>query len=144
MMTMKRGARRRRVDEDATAMMTKTTEQARTAATPAVSRTAMVMLALATVGFAVNFWAWELLSPLGPRLKDALHLSSFEQALLVAVPIVGSLGRIPVGALPDRFGGRAMFPAISFVTIIPVLFIGYAGQSSLMALLAGGFFLGPR
>ena len=25
-----------------------------------------VMLALATVGFAVNFWAWALLSPLGP------------------------------------------------------------------------------
>ena len=32
------------------------------------------MLALATVGFAVNFWAWALLSPLGaavPR-QDAL------------------------------------------------------------------------
>lgn len=28
-----------------------------------------VMLTLATVGFAVNFWAWALLSPLGPRFK---------------------------------------------------------------------------
>ena len=26
-----------------------------------------VMLGLATVGFAVNFWAWALLSPLGPK-----------------------------------------------------------------------------
>lgn len=61
------------------------------------------MLALATVGFAVNFWAWALLSPLGPRFKDGLDLSSFEQSLLVAVPVVvGSLGRIPVGALTDR------------------------------------------
>ncbi|MBC7274084.1 MAG: MFS transporter, partial [Streptomyces sp.] len=33
----------------------------------AVSRQAWLMLALATVGFAVNFWAWALLSPLGPR-----------------------------------------------------------------------------
>ena len=70
------------------------------------------MLALATVGFAVNFWAWALLSPLGPRFKDVLALSGSQQALLVAVPvIVGSLGRIPVGALTDRFGGRVMFPA---------------------------------
>jgi len=34
-----------------------------------------VKLGLATLGFALNFWAWALLSPLGPRLKDSLHLS---------------------------------------------------------------------
>ncbi|MCA2180415.1 MFS transporter [Nonomuraea glycinis] len=103
----------------------------------------MVMLALATVGFAVNFWAWALLSPLGPRFKDLLSLSAGEQALLVAVPvIVGSLGRIPVGALTDRYGGRVMFPLVSAATIVPVLFIGVLGQSSLAALLVGGFFLG--
>ena len=58
------------------------------------------MLALATTGFALCFWAWALLAPLGPRLREDLHLSSFQQSLVVAVPvIVGSLGRIPVGAL---------------------------------------------
>ncbi len=104
---------------------------------------AALMLALATVGFAVNFWAWALLSPLGPRLKDSLHLSAFSQALLVAVPVVvGSIGRIPVGALTDRFGGRVMFPAVSLLTIIPVLFLGLVGHSSLAALLVGGFLLG--
>jgi len=103
----------------------------------------VVMLALATIGFAVNFWAWALLSPLGPRFKDSLHLSAFQQALLVAVPVVvGSLGRIPVGALTDRFGGRVMFPVVSAATIIPVLYLGLAGHSSLTALLVGGFFLG--
>jgi NNP family nitrate/nitrite transporter-like MFS transporter len=101
------------------------------------------MLGLATLGFALNFWAWALLSPLGPRFKDSLHLSAFQQSLLVAVPVVvGSLGRIPVGALTDRFGGRLMFPAVSFATIVPVLFIGYLGHSSLVTLLVGGFFLG--
>ncbi|WP_435881239.1 MFS transporter [Streptomyces bobili] len=108
-----------------------------------VSRRAWLMLALSTVGFAVNFWAWALLSPLGPRFKDGLDLSSFEQSLLVAVPVVvGSLGRIPVGALTDRFGGRVMFPIVSAATIVPVLYLGLAGHSSLPALLAGGFFLG--
>ncbi|MFI0411712.1 MFS transporter [Actinomadura sp. 3N508] len=101
------------------------------------------MLVTATVGFAVNFWAWALLSPLGPRFKDSLALSSFEQALLVAVPVVvGSVGRIPVGALTDRFGGRVMFPVVSLITIVPVLYLGLLGHSSLAALLVGGFFLG--
>ena len=103
----------------------------------------MVMLALATLGFAVNFWAWALLSPLGSSYKELLGLSGSQQALLVAVPvIVGSLGRIPVGALTDKFGGRVMYPLVSFATIVPVLFIGLAGQRSLISLLIGGFFLG--
>jgi NNP family nitrate/nitrite transporter-like MFS transporter len=101
------------------------------------------MLTVATVGFAVNFWAWALLSPLGPHFKQSLSLSSFQQALLVAVPVlVGSVGRIPVGALTDRFGGRLMFPVVSLITIIPVVFLGTVGHSSLGALLVGGFFLG--
>ena len=107
------------------------------------NRQPMVMLALATLGFAVTFWAWALLSPLGTRYKDLLGLSGSQQALLVAVPvIVGSLGRIPVGALTDRFGGRVMYPLVSLATIVPVLFIGLAGQRSLVSLLIGGFFLG--
>lgn len=109
---------------------------------PAPGR-AWPMLALATAGFAVNFWAWALLSPLGPRFKESLGLTSFEQSLLVAVPVVvGSLGRIPVGALTDRYGGRVMFPLVSAATIVPVLYVGLAGHSSLAALLAGGFLLG--
>ncbi|GAB3437441.1 NarK/NasA family nitrate transporter [Phycicoccus ginsengisoli] len=101
------------------------------------------MLALATVGFAVNFWAWALLSPLGPRFKEVLALSSGQQALLVAVPvIVGSVGRIPVGALTDRHGGRVMFPLVSLATIVPILYLGLVGQHSYAGLLVGGFFLG--
>jgi NNP family nitrate/nitrite transporter-like MFS transporter len=103
----------------------------------------MLMLGLATIGFALNFWAWALLSPLAPRLKDQLDLSAFQQALVVAVPVVvGSLGRIPVGALTDRYGGRVMLPIVSLATVVPVLYLGLAGHDSLTALLIGGFFLG--
>ncbi|HET8961547.1 MFS transporter, partial [Nocardioides sp.] len=56
--------------------------------------------------------------------------------------IVGALGRIPVGALTDRYGARIMFPLVSAATIVPVLFIGLAGQESYAALLVAGFFLG--
>ena len=104
------------------------------------------MLIVATAGFAVNFWAWALLSPLGPlfRTNGTLgKISESDVALLVAVPvIVGSLGRIPIGALTDRFGGRVMFPLVSAATIVPVLFIGCFALDSYAALLVGGFFLG--
>lgn len=109
-------------------------------------RSPMLMLAIATLGFAVNFWAWALLSPLGPMFRDtgALgELTESEVALLVAVPvIVGSLGRIVVGALTDRFGGRIMFPLVSALTIVPILFIGFVALDSYALLLVGGFFLG--
>lgn len=105
-----------------------------------------VMLTVATVGFAVNFWAWALLSPLGPLLRDRGTLGELTEsdvALLVAVPVVvGSVGRIVVGALTDRFGGRVMFPIVSAITIVPVLFIAFAALSSYTLLLVGGFFLG--
>ena len=53
------------------------------------------MLVLTTIGFALCFWAWALLAPVGPQLRDDLALSSFEQSLVVAVPVVvGALGRI--------------------------------------------------
>src|SRR5215217_1347605 len=98
-------------------------------------------LALATVGFAVNFWAWSLLSPLAPRYQELLGLSPLAVSVMVAVPvIVGSLGRIPLGALTDRYGGRIVFAALSFVVIAPVLFLAFA--TAYPALLLGGFFLG--
>ena len=100
------------------------------------------MLGLATVGFLVNFWAWALISPLGVAYREQLGLTAFQQALLVAVPVVvGSVGRIPVGALTDRLGARVMFPAVSFLTILPVLFVGLFGDTYPL-LLIGGFFLG--
>jgi NNP family nitrate/nitrite transporter-like MFS transporter len=122
--------------------MATTASRRQDAADRAVARP-YIMLGMATVGFALTFWAWALLSPLGAHFKQVLGLTSFEQALVVAVPvIVGALGRIPVGALTDRYGGRLMFPVVSFATIVPVLFLGLTGYRSLAGLLVGGFFLG--
>ena len=108
-----------------------------------VPRQAWINLVVATVGFAINFWAWALISPLSAFFTGRLHLSALQTSLLVAVPVVvGSLGRIPVGALTDRFGARVMFPAISALTILPVLFVGFLAPNSYRLLLLGGFVLG--
>src|SRR5512133_1320314 len=98
-------------------------------------------LALATLGFAVNFWAWSLLSPLAPRYQEQLDLTPLAVSVMVAVPvIVGSLGRIPLGALTDRYGGRIVFALPSFLTIVPVVFLAFA--TAYPALLLGGLLLG--
>lgn len=100
------------------------------------------MLVLATVGFLLCFWAWALLAPLAPSLRDDLGLTSFQQSLIVAVPvIVGSIGRIPAGAVTDRVGARRMFPMVAGLTVLPVLYLGHFADS-LWELLIGGFFLG--
>jgi len=127
---------------------TATVTQAATAAPAATGITgrtvppgAVLNLVLATLGFMVNFWAWALLGPLGPGIKERLGLSFAAQSLLVAIPVVvGSLGRIPVGALTDRYGARVMFPLVSVATVVPVLTLAFV--SSYPALLVAGFFLG--
>ncbi|NUS40353.1 MAG: NarK/NasA family nitrate transporter [Terrabacter sp.] len=101
-------------------------------------------LALATFAFAVTFWAWNLIGPLGVRYTQQLELSGSQKALLVATPVlVGSLGRIPVGALTDRFGGRLMFPALTLLSVPFVLLVALAGNvKSFALLLLFGFLLG--
>ncbi len=101
-------------------------------------------LTLATIAFALTFWAWNMIGPLAPRFTDQLGLSATQNSLLVATPVlVGSLGRIPVGALTDRYGGRVMFTVLSLVSIVPVLLVAFAGDiGSYPLLLLFGFFLG--
>jgi NNP family nitrate/nitrite transporter-like MFS transporter len=101
-------------------------------------------LVLATLAFAISFWAWNMIAPLGVRYTEALGLTSGEKSLLVATPVlVGSLGRILAGALTDRFGGRLMFTVLMLATAPFVLLVAYAGnQESYGLLLLFGFFLG--
>lgn len=104
-------------------------------------RGALVALAIATLAFTTNFWAWGLLSPLAPDYREVLQLSAFQTSVMVAVPVIlGSIARIPIGALTDRFGGRTMFTGLSLFVVVPLLFL--AVFESYPALLGGGFLLG--
>ena len=108
---------------------------------PDRSRGALVALAVATFAFTTNFWAWGLLSPLAPDYREVLELSALQASIMVAVPVIlGSVARIPIGALTDRLGGRVMFTGLSLFVVVPLLFL--AAFESYPALLAGGFFLG--
>ena len=101
-------------------------------------------LALATWAFAVTFWAWNIIGPLAVRYAEHMHLNSNQKALLIATPVlVGAVGRIPVGALTDHYGGRLMFPIITAATAPLVLLVAFAGNAGSFALmLVFGFLLG--
>lgn len=87
-------------------------------------------LVLSTLAFALCFAVWGLVSPLATRFQELYELSSTQISVVIATPVIlGSLFRIPIGLLTDRFGGRAVFTALMLVLIVPVLFIWLAGSS---------------
>lgn len=111
----------------------------------AVSARPGVQLALATWVSVINFWAWNLVGPLAmSRTVQQMALDSGQLSVMVATPILaGALGRLVVGPLTDRFGGRTMFVAVSLATIPPVLGVGFAESAgSYPLILVAGLFLG--
>jgi ferredoxin len=98
-------------------------------------------LTLGTLSFAVSFAAWGLISAFAPRFREMFALSATQTALLVAVPVLlGSLLRLPMGMLADRFGGRAVFTVLLFAVAAPAWWVPAAG--SYRGLLLVAFFLG--
>jgi len=98
-------------------------------------------LVLATLAFAVAFVGWSLIAPLAKRFQDDLDLTNTRTLMLTAVPVVlGSLLRVPVGALTDRLGGRVMFPVVLVVSAVPAAIFGFVNGYA--ALIVVGFFLG--
>ncbi len=105
------------------------------------SRQSYTNLILATLAFAVAFTAWGLISPLASQIQKDLGLDNTATSVLIAVPVLlGSLLRIPMGILTDRYGGRKVYTALLLFTLLPVAFIGIA--NSFWTYVLGGFFLG--
>ncbi|MDQ6947459.1 MAG: hypothetical protein M3256_14610 [Actinomycetota bacterium] len=63
-------------------------------------------------------------------MQRSLRLSDTEVSLLVAISVLlGSVLRVPIGALTDRFGARTVFPALLLFTALPLSLtrlLGYA------------------
>ncbi len=98
-------------------------------------------LTLATLSFAISFAAWGLIGGLAPIFTELYSLSASQTALLVAVPVLlGSLARLPMGMLTDRFGGRVMFSGLMAVSAVASWLVSLTSSSS--SLLASAFFIG--
>ena len=101
-------------------------------------------LVLATAASVAGFWAWNSVATLGAFYTQNLQLNPATTGILVAMPVfVGSLGRIVVGALTDKYGGRAMFSFVLLAAIVPILLVALGGTIRSFALvLAAGLVLG--
>jgi MFS transporter, NNP family, nitrate/nitrite transporter len=102
---------------------------------------AWLAVLLATLGMAICFAVWALLAPLAPQFRELYDLSATEVGFLVAVPVLlGSLARIPLGLLTDRFGGRSMFSLLLLFLAVPLALAGLTRSFPQLLLVA--FFLG--
>lgn len=102
---------------------------------------AKAQLTLGTGAFALCFAVFGSLSAMMPILSKQLHLTPVEKSVAVAIPVLlGSLGRIPLGMLTDRFGGRIIFSVVMFLTILPAVLMGNVHTYS--QLISYGFFIG--
>ncbi len=99
------------------------------------------VLTMNTVAFAVNFAVWTMFSVIGIKIKGELGLSETEFGLLVATPILtGSLVRLPLGLMTDRFGGRIVYFIQMLLVAIPTYGLSFATEY--WQYLAIGLFVG--
>ena len=98
-------------------------------------------LILATLSFAITFTVWGLIGALAPIFTDLYDLTASRITFLVAVPVLlGSLARLPMGMLTDRFGGRVMFSLLLGVSAVAALIVPMT--TSYESLVASAFFIG--
>lgn len=98
-------------------------------------------LILATGAFALCFAVFGSVSAMMPILKARLGLNPLQVSVALAVPVLlGSLGRIPLGMLTDRYGGRLVFSIVMALSIVPAVLMGFVSQT--WQLMVCGFFVG--
>ena len=87
------------------------------------------VLTMNTMAFTVNFAVWTMFSIIGIRIKEELGLNETEFGLLVATPILtGSLVRLPLGILTDRYGGRIVYLIQMLLVAVATYGLAFADQ----------------
>jgi len=99
------------------------------------------VLIMSTLAFTVCFMVWMIFAVIGIPIKAELGLNETQFGILVAMPVLtGSLIRLPLGMLTDKFGGRPVFFTIMMLTVVPIWLIGQA--TAYWQLLVAGLFVG--
>ena len=87
------------------------------------------VLTMNTVGFTACFAIWVMFSVIGIPIKTGLNLSDTQFGLLAATPILtGSILRLPLGMMTDKFGGRPVYFWLMASVIIPLFLISKATE----------------
>jgi NNP family nitrate/nitrite transporter-like MFS transporter len=100
-----------------------------------------LVLGMSTLAFTVCFMVWMMFAVLGVPIKELLQLNETQFGLLAATPVLtGSLVRLPLGLLTDRFGGRSVFFLLMLACVAPLYLISHA--TAYWQFLALGLFVG--
>ena len=92
--------------------------------------------------FDVSFMIWVLLGALGVFIAQDLNLTATQKGLMVAVPLLGgSIFRVAVGFLSDRFGPKKTGIGSLALVMLPLLW-GWLGADAFTDVLALGLLLG--
>lgn len=103
---------------------------------------AHVVLALNTVAFTVCFAAWMINGVLVTFLvsNQVFDWSPSQMGWLIGIPVLtGSVVRLPLGMLTDRFGGRPVYTLLMLAAAVPMHFLGRADSYAEFMLLSLGF-----
>lgn len=101
------------------------------------------VLILNTLAFTVCFAVWTLYGVLVTFIADngILVLDKAQIGWLIGIPVLsGSLARLPVGMLTERFGGKPVYIGVMLVSALSVYLTSFA--SSFASLLWGGLAFG--
>ncbi|AZC24569.1 MULTISPECIES: nitrate/nitrite transporter [Pseudomonas] len=86
-----------------------------------------LVLGMSTLAFTVCFMVWMMFAVLGVPIKELLQLNETQFGLLTATPVLtGSLVRLPLGMLTDRFGGRSVFCLLMLACVLPLYLVSHA------------------
>lgn len=84
-------------------------------------------LAATTISFMACFALWTIFSIIGIQIKKQLGLNDTEFGLLVGTPILtGSVSRLFIGVLADRYGGRTVLSIVMLMAAAAGFSLSYA------------------
>ncbi len=85
------------------------------------SRKSIVVLAMNTLAFTVCFMCWMMNGVLITFLVDngVFRWTPAEMGWLIGIPVLtGSITRLPVGILTDKYGGRIVYGLLMLVSAV--------------------------
>lgn len=92
--------------------------------------------------FDMSFMVWVMLGALGAVIAEQFKLSPAEKGLMVSIPLLGgTLLRIPMGVLSDRYGSRRVAVVGQIITLIPLIW-GWLSAQSMTEIYGLGILLG--
>ncbi|WP_312266092.1 nitrate/nitrite transporter [Neisseria sp.] len=108
------------------------------------------VLASSTLSFTVCFMVWMMLAVVGIKVQEEMGFNQTQYGILIALPVLsGSLIRVPLGILTDRYGGRIVLFALMMVSVPAIFLMQYATHywhfliiGLLMGLAGGSFSVG--